>query len=251
MDETKNPDDPPSYRNSQSFKQNYAGTSITKTHQGEHTAINQTQQAHDAERKPIPVEMKRCIAWARRNHNAIIAFSSVGILVVTTLYAVFAYLQWSTMQDQLTDYESGQRAIIEVVDTGWDSKTETLSYTLKNIGHSTALNINIETIGGEGPPNGETRPTWNCPPPEYMELNVRHVPPASAGFPLTEGDTKPFSQSLKVGEETRSGRNFNRVFINVGFADVFGKTGEAYAALSYDARLSHQTFKRCYLQVQQ
>ncbi len=112
MDETQHPDDPSSYRESQSFKQNYAGTFVAKTNHTQENAVDAPQKSEDANGEPIPVELKRIVKWIRDpiNHNAIIATFTALIFVATSAYAVIATLQWWTMQGQLEQMRDARRA---------------------------------------------------------------------------------------------------------------------------------------------
>jgi hypothetical protein len=58
---------------------------------------------------PLPMEMRRCFAWLRSNHNAVIAVFTVGIFVVSAIYALVATLQWCTMRGQLGEMQAGGR----------------------------------------------------------------------------------------------------------------------------------------------
>jgi len=103
MEEGKNSGEPASYRESQSFKQNYAGTSVAKRIHEQANSIDANEKSTDTEREILPVEMKvsidRCLAWLSKNHNAVTAVSTCLIFVVTALYALFAILQWRAMKE--------------------------------------------------------------------------------------------------------------------------------------------------------
>lgn len=95
MEETKNSGEPSSYRESQSFKQNYAGTFVGKSEQKQEVSVNTQNETTDPEGKPLPMELK----WLRdpQNHQPIVAGSAIAIVVVTAIYAVFAGIQSCAM----------------------------------------------------------------------------------------------------------------------------------------------------------
>lgn len=90
------------------------GTFVAKRYYAYNNPILPTQQASDPGRSDpgrelLPMEMKRCIAWVRDNHNAVIAVCTVGILAVTAVYAVVATLQWCAMRGQLLAMQSANQ----------------------------------------------------------------------------------------------------------------------------------------------
>jgi hypothetical protein len=100
MEEEKNSRDPSDYRQSQSFKQNYAGTLVAKRMHTDQNSDSQDPQSQQSEREPFPVELKTVIEWINRlNHNAITSVFTVGIFLATAIYAVVATLQWCAMRD--------------------------------------------------------------------------------------------------------------------------------------------------------
>lgn len=101
MDEEKNSGEPSSYRESQSFKQNYAGTFVAKRIDEQADPIYSSEQRTYPEGEILPVEIKivldSCLVWLRKNHNAVTAVSTLLIFAATAIYAVFAILQWRAM----------------------------------------------------------------------------------------------------------------------------------------------------------
>jgi len=101
MEETKNSGEPPSHRESQSFKQNYAGTFVAETKEKQNEPVGKQQKENDPEWEPLPMEFKIVLEWLRdpRNHNPVIAGCAIGALFLTAVYALFAALQWYAMLD--------------------------------------------------------------------------------------------------------------------------------------------------------
>lgn len=102
MDEKKHTEEPSGYRESQSFKQNYAGTFVAKRIHDQKDSVNTQQEKYDPDKQIMPMEMKisidKCLAWLSINHNAVTAVSTALIFLATAIYAVFASLQWIEMR---------------------------------------------------------------------------------------------------------------------------------------------------------
>jgi hypothetical protein len=103
---------------SQSFKRNYAGTSIGKRHEKEEEPTDTNHGRENSERQHIPMEPEAVLRWIKdpSNHNAIIAFFTALIFIATAAYAVIAILQWHTMRESneinRDALESVQRAFV-------------------------------------------------------------------------------------------------------------------------------------------
>ena len=103
MEEEKHSGEPSSYRESQSFKQNYAGTFLAKPIHNQENPANPEQERQHPKGEILPMEMKafidRSVAWLSKNHNAVTAVSTGFIFVATATYALFAIFQWIAMRE--------------------------------------------------------------------------------------------------------------------------------------------------------
>ncbi len=105
MEETKNSDAPSPDTESQSFKQNYAGTFAAKCIDEQKQTIHAKQESEKSKGEPIPMELKRILDWIKNpiNHSTVIAGFTGLIFFATAAYAVIATLQWDAMRGQLQE----------------------------------------------------------------------------------------------------------------------------------------------------
>jgi len=102
MKEKTSATDPPSYRQSQSFRQSYAGTSLAKSVQDQASSEHADRQKAHPEGEILPMELKALIdrygTWLAKHHSAVTTIATLAIFVATAIYTVFASLQWLAMR---------------------------------------------------------------------------------------------------------------------------------------------------------
>lgn len=191
-----------------------AGTPESQTHSAnasDHSAKSKEEQKKAARYLQIAYEWCRFTAW-RRVFKPIIfssgiwtAAATVVIAVTTIVYTHYARKQWEVLQRQLevlqrqlTDDEWKEAAQLSIQDvsvttvnnpTRKDLVSIQLSYTLKNVGPTTALSLDSGT--GEAPdcritpsyaqiaPNGGNGGNWNIPEgaeEKYTEWLATNIP---------------------------------------------------------------------------
>src|SRR6266478_2438120 len=92
-------DEPSDYKQSDSFKRNYAGTFIEKPQVQENKPVE--SESEPSQREDDPLENMKC--WFRlirdpKNSTAIQAIFTVVIALTGILYTFFAYEQWNATQ---------------------------------------------------------------------------------------------------------------------------------------------------------
>ena len=206
MEEKKNSADPPDYRQSQSFKQNYAGTSIPKSVHEKQDSVGKNDDTHTTKEEPYPVELRNLVEWLRdpTSHNVITAVSAIAIVIVTVIYTVFAGLQWKETRDAVA---RASRAWIGVsmpvnitdVSNGPESSTVTYVVTTKNYGNSVASHLwissKIVTTLEEITPtitdscnvvDGYLTGSWGIKPSAYSKMATIANVPGELMFPSEE-----------------------------------------------------------------
>ncbi len=176
----------------------------------------------------------------------VVGLTSV-IALVTSVYAAFAYKQWSEMHNQsgtlakqLEESEAVQRAhlVIEDFDIGStsspnNSMTNRISFKLRNVGTTVAEEINVRFF--EGIPAGT---------PDIAELSfnafVRRVQPIQSGWNLAAGDTRLISGAGTITTSDYWNKQFEAA---VAYRDIFGRVWKVADCISYDATVKH--FSRC------
>jgi len=166
MEDPDNKADTTSERESQSFKRNYAGTFVAKL--PEQSSTEHEVCAHD-EGAAFPAELADLVTWIRRflnwlgaNHNAVTATFTVGIFLVTAIYAGVALMQWTEMKKQsgaARDALETERQTLIASERPWldvnvvpddltfDSSGGhlTVAFVLDNAGHSPAQNVEVQS----------------------------------------------------------------------------------------------------------
>ena len=102
MEEKEQPGGSSSWRESQSFRQNDAGTFVAKRQPTQHNAVESGDGASNSDREPNPLEvaMKVWEFFREPKHaNAIMAIFTILIFLATGAYAWVAIKQWSAMLD--------------------------------------------------------------------------------------------------------------------------------------------------------
>lgn len=227
MEEKKHSGEPSSYRESQSFKQNYAGTFVAERIHKQENTVNADHKRGDPEREILPMETKifidRCLVWLSKNHNAVTAVSTGCIFAATAIYALFAIFQWGAMRDSnKINHDAqiaGQRAWIGVdrpvnvtalnLDKSHGGK---ISYnvTIKNFGNSVALNIGIwaEAVGGYDMMKPALEESCKVAT-DFSRMGRTGINKSGIDFPqnMSEGDQFPseswgryFSGDIKTGK---------------------------------------------------
>jgi hypothetical protein len=232
MERTKDGEDPTSEQAPDTFRQHYAGTFVAKRYRAYNAPMTQAHRAADSEREPLPIEMIRCLAWMRRNHNAVTAMFTVGIFLATSIYTVFAIKQWLAMNESNAinreNVESVQRALVF-----FSGQTESIKrITGKKV---TSLTIIVpwdnsgvtEAMNGVSRVNWKTLPSPNGLPPDFsfpdegtVESRQFEIPPRSSG----NGTMDVPIDSI---EATKQG--VTRMFIHgwITYDDIFkGQKGE-------------------------
>jgi hypothetical protein len=119
MQDTKHSADPSPKNESQSFKQNYAGTFVTKRQQTQNNPVEPDEDTADSKSEPTPLEVVMKV-WdfitEPKHANAIMAVFTALIFLATGAYAIIALLQWGAMRDSNNinreNMESVQRALV-------------------------------------------------------------------------------------------------------------------------------------------
>jgi hypothetical protein len=165
--------------------------------------------------------------WLRsmRNSSPIItAFATVGILVATIIYAIFAYKQWSTIREQ---FVASQRAAIYLGlpdgSTGELEQPGVFALHFRNYGLSPAENVLIEVwpavISYDHPqPLYERR--LEIPAFQGFDPTRAH----STGFPIPPGF--PFTIHKTIASDdwqmVKSGRAQLQVLVRLSYINDFG-----------------------------
>jgi hypothetical protein len=160
MKETQHSADPSSKRESQAFKQNYAGTFVARRQQTQDNPVKPDEDTTDSKSEPTPLEVIMKV-WSfitePKHANAIMAVFTALIFLATGAYAIIALLQWKTMGGQL---DIAQKSLIttqrpwvkikhrivkpltfNVPGNNGLIDSMTLEDTLENVGQSVALNV--------------------------------------------------------------------------------------------------------------
>jgi hypothetical protein len=189
--------------------------------------------------------ISRKIKWWRSIRNAspiVTAFATVGILVATGIYAIFAYKQWCTMHDQ---FVATQRAAIYLglPDGSTVELAQTGIFTLhfRNYGPIPAENVLIEVWPAVVP--------YNHPQPLYerrLEIPAfQGFDPTRAhwvGFPVPPGFPFTIRKTIDSNDwqMVKSGSAQLQVLIRVSYMNQFGNNCHALN-VTYSPRLGKFT----------
>lgn len=220
MEDEKDGGKPTANRATDTFKQHYAGTFIAKRYRAYNNPITETQETCNSEREPFPMEVERCLAWIRRNHSAVTAITTVGIFLVTAVYAVFAALQWRAMQSQLREMQALHPQAMVAIDgnkltgdlsfVGGYPMINT-SYSVKNYGSGIAIN---EVDGAIPFVSYDMNETWKlfklqCRPgepdvvthDEIIDTQSQTIMPPGMVAEGRQGDHKPQALMAREGDK--------------------------------------------------
>jgi hypothetical protein len=170
-------------------------------------------------------------------------FGLVGLIV----YAVLTYFMYCENRDaadaaksaaktagkQLDAFKNTERAIL-YMDATWDSSTQKITYTLKNIGNGTAHDISVFGGGGICPITGTGKTSVEVPQTVWENV-VRPIHSDVGGFPL-EAHGKPWSDSDDAAvpqDGYKSGEPSFYKFRSIGYKDQFGDEWFTYACMFY------------------
>jgi hypothetical protein len=194
------------------------------------TAVKETPNPETINREGADGQlhtMLRKPKWFRSIRNAspiVTAFATVGILVATVIYAIFAYKQWSTMHDQ---FVMSQRAAIYLGlpdgSTGELEQTGLFALHFRNYGPSPAENVSIElwpaVIPYDHPQLSYERrleiPAFQGFDPTRAHLTGFPIPP---GFPFTIRKTI----DSRDWQMVKSGKAQLQVLVRVSYMNEFG-----------------------------
>jgi hypothetical protein len=194
------------------------------------TAAKETANPETTNRETAdgqPYSLPRNSQWFRsiRNTSPIVtAFATVGILVATVIYAIFAYKQWSTMHEQ---FVASQRAAIYLGlpdgSTGELEQTGVFALHFRNYGPSPAENVLIEVWPAIVPSN-HPRPLYE----RRLEIPAfRGFDPArahSTGFPIPPGFPFTIRKTIDSNDwqMVKSGSAQLQVLVRVSYMNEFG-----------------------------
>jgi hypothetical protein len=156
-------DKPPGDPVQKPISKHYAGTGVAKRHEAQKNASTANEQAKNANRKELPMEVQTAFDWIRdpKNVPAVNTVITFLIFVATASYVVFACLQWRIMGDTL---ELEERPWVGIYSGEADSfvmdasENHPLKVQLKakNVGKSPAFNLvavaKMQTVGPQGKP---------------------------------------------------------------------------------------------------
>jgi hypothetical protein len=182
---------------------------------------------------PAKAESLRAI----RNASPIVtAFATVGILVATVIYAIFAYKQWSTMHEQ---FVASQRPAIYFGlpdgSTGELQEAGVFALHFRNYGPSPAENVSIEIWPAVIPYN-RTKPSYEqtleIPAFQGFSSNRAHATgfPIPPGFPFTIRKTIDLTDWQMV----KSGSAALHLLVRVSYMSEFGNNCHALS-LTYSS----------------
>lgn len=170
-------------------------------------------------------EQKSSVFRSIRNASPIVtAFATVGILVATVIYAIFAYKQWSTMHEQ---FVASQRAAIYLGlpdgSTGELQEAGVFALHFRNYGPSPAENVLVEIWPAVIPYN-RTKPSYEqtleIPAFQGFGSSRSH----STGFPIPPGF--PFSVRKTIDltdwQMVKSGSAELQALVRVSYTSEFG-----------------------------
>jgi hypothetical protein len=165
--------------------------------------------------------------WLRSISNAspiVTAFATVGILVATVIYAIFAYKQWSTMHEQ---FVASQRAAIYLGlpdgSTGGLEQTGVFALHFRNYGTSPAENVLIETWPAVIP-NDRSQQSYErrleIPAFQGFDSARTHV----TGFPIPPGFSFTIRKTIDASDwqMVKSGSARLQVLVRVSYTNEFG-----------------------------
>jgi F0F1-type ATP synthase membrane subunit c/vacuolar-type H+-ATPase subunit K len=156
----------------------------------------------------------------------------LGLLIVSICQSRATQTASDTAARQVADFEDTQRAILQVHPV-WDNTTQRIVYNVRNIGQTIATEIDAENNGGATGPLKQPVPSF--PPIDKMRASKQSIPPSKYGFSLRAGECTPIPESSPIPiEEVTSGKAYYLDVFNVGFRDIFGKEGHAYACVWYN-----------------
>lgn len=189
--------------------------------------------------------MPRTSKWWRfiRNVSPIVTTSAtVGILIATSIYAIFAYKQWCTMHEQ---FVAAQRAAIYLGlpdgSTGELIQTGVFALHFRNYGPTPAENVLIEVWPAVIPYNhSQALHERSLEIPAFQGFDPTHANrigfPVPPGFPFTIRKTIDSNDWQRV----KSGSAQLQVLIRVSYMDQFGNNCHALTVI-YSPQLSKFT----------
>jgi hypothetical protein len=194
----------------------------TTRHDAEKESDASEHKATDRDQYALSKKALWC--WRLTNTSPIItAGATVGILAVTSVYAVFAYRQWRTMHDQ---FVATQRAAIYLGlpdgSTGELTQTGVFALHFRNYGPSPAENVIVEVWPAVIP----------CNHPQALYERKLEIPAfrgfasvasPSVGFPVPPGF--PFTVRKKIESKdwqmVKAGGAELQVLIRISYTDQF------------------------------
>jgi hypothetical protein len=205
MEKGKRRPDPSDYRESQSFKQSYAGTFVERMYQQKNSE-HSNQPENYSEGQVYPMEMKlfldKCGTWLGKHHNAVTAVFTALIFFATCVYAVFALLQWNAMRGQLLAMQDAmklERPWIgpigrkKILQNTVDSKGKPISeltgveWYFQNGGRTAATKTRIHIVIKLGPPTPTTVFTSRDDLPKNELCEKGELDSSFGDFPVIPG----------------------------------------------------------------
>jgi hypothetical protein len=130
--------------------------------------------------------------------------------------------------DQVNAFKAGERALMSVEAQQVD--VTKLKFIVKNVGHSSALNVAIENCREERIPAPSQTPS-----PAQLEPYLVQIPPDDNGTVYTPAEEHPFECNVPDKRELLDEANKGItliVFTRVGYKDIFGRIDHSSACMN-------------------
>ena len=180
------------------------------------------------------VWMGICWVWRKVLTNAAFwtALATVVIAFATIYYTRYAKKQWQAMDKQLRDFEASQRAVL-APDGTWDKDKGEIVWTLRNIGHSAALEMIAQFGGGSGPINRPAKArAYPVPPPIEALQSIKPLCYGRSETIIPDGKDWPWTESgIQIDPDAAKGNGYFFRYMNFAYVDIFGTRHYGYLCL--------------------
>ena len=159
--------------------------------------------------------------------------------IAAAIYAFFAAWQVCEMRiataqvtRQINDFEAAQRAVLAPEAT-WDKDKGEIVWTLKNVGHSAALDMVAQFSGGSGtahrPAIARGQPF--IPPVEALR-SIQPLCSGSSGTIIPDGKDWSWTDTdVTIDPDAVKGNGYFFRYVNFAYKDIFGKKHYDYLCL--------------------
>jgi hypothetical protein len=209
MEKTNESPDPSPDKQAQSFKQNYAGTFVSKRIENQNTSTDQNTDKKNAEWEPIPMELKTALDWVIKNHEAVVALCAIAVVGLTLIYAFVTGLQWYAMRESNQNtrdaFETEASAQIAVTNIQWRvNQAQAMGRICADDGVKEHICFRLDFINGGKTAATDTLTTVHILPPKDIpaaqELIEKHfkLPPfgePQGRLPVSTGPLHNWDQS--------------------------------------------------------